>query len=91
MILDLNVEDVDMQHEKYYISVLGLFDMENRGNNSMATFVDRFNICEYLPGYLRNRETWDHLKGRRIQGRKLDRILRREYTITKGVDYFWNS
>ncbi len=80
-----------MQHEKYYISVLGLFDMEKSSQNSFATFLDKFDIAEYFPGYMRNRETWDHLKGKRIQGRKLDHILKRTYTITKGVDYFWSK
>lgn len=90
-ILDLNVENVDMIHEKYYISVLGLFDMEKSSQRSFATFIDKFNIAEYFPGYLRNRDTWDHLKGKRMQGRKLDHILKRTYTITKGVDYFWSK
>ena len=77
-------------HENY-LSVLGLFEFENRGGSaSTAAFVDRFYIREYFPGYLRNRDTWDHLLGRRIQGRKLDMILKKEYAITKGVDYFWN-
>lgn len=91
-ILDLNIEDVDMKHEKYYTSVLGLFDFENRGGSaSTAIFVDKFNVREYFPGYLRNKDTWDHLKGRLIQSRKLDKILKREYTVTKGVDYFWGK
>ncbi len=90
-ILDLHVENVDMKHEKYYISVLGLFDMEKSSQSSFATFLDKFHIAEYFPGYMRNRDTWDYLKGKRIQGRKLDHILKRKYTVTKGIDYFWNK
>lgn len=86
-ILDLNIENVDMQHEKYYLSVFGLFEFIDKD----AAFIDKFHVREYFPGYLRNKDTWDHLLGRRIQGRKLDYIIKKEYTITKGVDYFWNK
>lgn len=89
-ILDLDVEDVDMQHEKYYISVLGLFDMEKRSQGSLATFVDKFDIAKYFPGYMRNIETWNMLKGKCINGSRLDNILKRNYDVTKGIDFYWN-
>lgn len=89
-ILDLNIENVDMKHEMYYTSILGIFEMENRGSNSIAKFVDKFNVCEYFPGYLRNKFTWETLKGKYINGSRLVSIIRRDYDISKGIDYYWN-
>lgn len=89
-ILDLHVEDVDMQHEKYYISVFGLFNMEKRSRGSLATFLDKFDIAKYFPGYMRNVETWNTLKGKCIDGKRLDNILKRKYDVSRGVDFYWN-
>jgi hypothetical protein len=28
-----------------------------------TTFLDKYNICSYFPGYLRNKKIWENLKG----------------------------
>jgi len=44
---------------------LGLFDQnEFHGfnNNARIQFVDKFDIAQYFPGYIRNKEMWDYCK-----------------------------
>ncbi len=45
--------------------VVGLFEMNDfhgNNNNSRIQFVDKFNIAQYFPGYLRNKEMWKYCK-----------------------------
>lgn len=55
---------------------LGIFDE----NSQYRMFVDKFDICKYFPGYLRNKEMWDYLKESKaiLNNRKLDAILQRK-------------
>ena len=39
---------------------LGIFDLH--GNSDRTEFVDKFDICKYFPGYLRNKENWNSLR-----------------------------
>ncbi len=45
--------------------ILGIFYQNNfHGENKYARiqFVDKFNIAQYFPGYLKNKEMWDYCK-----------------------------
>jgi hypothetical protein len=61
-------------------SVLGIFDVicMKGSNNSIAIFIDRFNICHYLPDYLENIDTWNYLKESKmkINTRQFEAIVR---------------
>ena len=62
-ILSCTVESVHIR--TVYGVMLGLFHQnEFRGHNPNVRiqFVDKFNIAQYFPGYLRNKEMWDYCK-----------------------------
>ena len=45
--------------------ILGIFHQNDyNGNNKYARiqFIDKFNVAQYFPGYLRNKEMWDYCK-----------------------------
>jgi len=75
-LLDLDIEEDDKYHGRFNARYLGIFD-ENSQNR---IFVDKFDICKYFPGYIRNKEMWDFLKESKIKlnMRRLDAILRRK-------------
>lgn len=63
----------DIMNRKYnpsaksYASTLGIFDAEGGSSNySRTMFVDKFDICKLFPGYIRNKEVWDNLKGKNL-------------------------
>jgi hypothetical protein len=69
---------------KFYASVLGIFDVEGSTQNAITRFVDRPNICQYIPGYIRNKEMWDKLKGHNLNSRQFENIIK------SGIgNYFW--
>jgi len=82
-ILDMNYGE---RHGKQYASYLGIFDIDGRGN---IRFTDRFDVCKYFPGYLRNKDIWDNLKGHNINSRQFESIASKKIDMNKGVDYFW--
>ena len=51
----------------YYGITLGLFhqnDFHGQSEHARIQFVDKFNIAQYFPGYLRNKEMWDYCKSK---------------------------
>jgi len=57
------------EHKKHkqtiYLTILGLLYQNNFvGNSNLAQiqFIDKFNVAQYFPGYLRNKEMWDYCK-----------------------------
>lgn len=72
------------QYAKSYASALGIFDVEGGASNAITRFVNRFNVCQYFPGYLRNKAIWDRLKGHSINSRQFESIVK------NGIgNYFW--
>ena len=79
--LDMNIENMV---DKQYITHLGIFEIVgNRvyggqdGNN--MRFVDKFDICKYFPGYLRQEKHWLTYKGNEIVGETFRRMCRGDY------------
>jgi len=64
-------------HAKFNASSIGIFDVEGASNKNATTrFIDRFNICQYFPGYMRNKEMWDKLKNHSLNPRQFERIIK---------------
>lgn len=76
-ILWLKNYNCDNRHTKYHASLLGIFDIEGVTKNAITRFVDRTNICQYFPGYMRNKEKWDYLKesNMKLNSRQFDAIV----------------
>ena len=64
----LNMNCLDIKH-KQSILYLGIFDVVHSYGNckgNIINFIDKFDICKYFPGYLRNKEQWDGYKGNNL-------------------------
>ncbi len=62
-ILDCVIEEINKS--VMYTIELGLFyqnDFYAFNNNAQIQFTDKFNIAQYFPGYIRNKEMWDYCK-----------------------------
>jgi len=54
---------------------LGIFELvSSRGNRSVTKFVDKFDVCKYFPGYVRNKEIWNRYKNVNLLNDQLDYI-----------------
>lgn len=45
------------------------------GRNSHTKFIDKFNVCQYFPGYIRNKEIWNSLKNRTLIDAQLKSVF----------------
>jgi len=56
----------NVRYEKYWCTCnvwfcfIGVFDNISMNKNK---FVDKFDICQFFPGYLKHKEVWDRMKG----------------------------
>jgi len=75
--------------------ILGIFDIygNSRGNtcSSITKFVDRFDVCKYFPGYLRNKEMWDKLRGCNLNWRQFENVVTGKNDVIRGLDYYFND
>ena len=74
---------------RLYAKILGIFDTHGYTHKCITRFVDRFDICKYFPGYLRNEKVWSKLRGHGLNNRQLENIAK---NINNGItidDYFW--
>lgn len=88
MILDLKIKKLN-KRSKSLAKFIGIFYMEGKKDSAITRLVDRFDICQYFPGYLRNVDTWNNLKGHGLNNRQFDNIVMKGCDTTKGIDYFW--
>jgi uncharacterized FlaG/YvyC family protein len=72
---------------KSHASILGIIDLEGgskNGRNVATIFVNKSNVCQYFPGYIRNKEIWDKLKAHSLNHRQFENIVK------NGINnYFW--
>lgn len=68
---------------------LGIFELvSSHGNRSIMKFVDKFDICQYFPGYIRNKEMWDRYKNCNLSSGHINDLCRGMYKNVKSVgDY----
>ena len=64
--LDMRVLDIKSKG-KIPASDLGIFNIVDRSADVITMFLDKFDICKYFPGYIRNKEKWDYLKESRMK------------------------
>lgn len=76
--------------EKWHAKILGIFDIEgSAGYNCITTFVDRFEICKYIPSISKNEEMWNKLKGRNLNERQFKNVISGKSDVVNGIDYYW--
>lgn len=65
--LDCSFGNNDNQRIIYYFDILGLTEQIWGGQqNTIRQFTDKYDICQYFPGYIRNKDKWDYLKESRM-------------------------
>ena len=87
-ILDLSVDNISSS-SKHFLSILGIFDVKGIGPGSITRFVDTFDICKYFPGYMRNQEIWQQLKGLSLDHRQFSNVIMGKTDVIKGIEYYW--
>ncbi len=70
---------------------LGIFDVRGFTKDVITKFIDIFDICKYFPGYLRNKETWNKLKGLNLNNRQFDNIITGKNDVINGLDYYFKE
>ncbi len=61
--LILNMNNEYKQDSKTRCRYLGIFKVNgDRGNANTIQFIDKFNICQFFPGYVRHREEWNSIR-----------------------------
>lgn len=67
---------------------LGIFKLYGHGGYDNKTeFINESNICQYFPGYIRNNEKWESLKGTLFSDRQLKDIFWVKNTRSSLLDY----
>jgi len=69
------------KHNKNLLSVFGLLKITGASKGSVTVFEDEFGIAEYFPGYYRNKEFWDKLKGIPMTNSTLKKLINNEIQI----------
>ena len=66
-ILNMNYCNINHNHDKSNTIIFGIFDVVGIHKQAyLIRFVDKFDICKYFPGYIRNREQWNGYKGNNL-------------------------
>jgi hypothetical protein len=86
-LLDLSIENME-NVRKHPSSILGIFDNSGMGQGSITRFVDRFDICKYFPGYVRNQEIWQMLKGLNLNNRQFSNVIMGKTDVINGIEYY---
>ena len=71
---------------KYTAKILGIFDTSGKGSYVIAKFVDRFDICKYFPGYLKNKEIWEKSRRFNLNARQFENIVTGKTDVIRNFD-----
>lgn len=71
-------------------TIVGIFDIKGV-QNATIKFVDRFDICQYFPAYLRNKVIWDRLRGCSLNSRQFYNVTTGKSDVIHGIDHFWRE
>jgi len=84
----LNMKMVE-RRRLYEAGYLGIFELVNSGGNrSIMKFIDKFNICKYFPGYLKNKEVWDRYKNYNLSNNQMNDLCKGLYKNVKRLESF---
>ena len=82
--LDMNTDNPNDKLYAVHIKIfefIGNYASGTRGNH--AKFIDKFDICKYFPGYLRQEKHWLTYKGNEMDGRTFSNMCRGWYKNAK--------
>jgi len=67
---------------KNLLKILGLFEVKGIANGAVTSFKDTFEIANFFPGFLRNKNIWDNLRTYEISVETLRKIITKKIKIT---------
>ena len=75
--------------DKFNIQTIGIFDnLGTYGHGYLTKFVDRFDICKYFPGYIRNKKQWESYRDTNINHSTFTSIVNGSLKFSKTLmDY----
>ncbi len=73
-VLNMNAQLMNInsfKKNKRCMTIVGIFDntgtKSGRGGlSNLVRFIDKFDICKYFPGYIRNKNQWENYKGNNL-------------------------
>ncbi len=80
----LDVNNEYSHHAKAFGEYLGIFKMYGVSRNATIQFIDKFNICQYFPGYIRNKEIWNDTKEMSFTDKQLRDLFWTRKAIKEG-------
>lgn len=81
----LNMEMVE-RRRLFEAGYLEIFELVNSySNKSTMKFVDKFDICQYFPGYVRNKEIWNKYKNCNLLSDQLNALCNGKYKNVKEI------
>lgn len=78
-----------IDNAKVYARTLGIFDTEGYTQRCITRFIDRFDVCKYFQGFLRNEEIWSKLRSHGLNNRQFGNIIENANNGITINDYFW--
>ena len=91
-VLDRNGQSLQkkyLENAKYHAKILGIFESEGYTQKCITRFEDRFDICKYSPGFLKNEKTWTRLRGHKLNNRQFDNMTKNTNNGITIDNYFW--
>jgi len=88
MSLSMNIDKYD-RHVKYDLVFLGILEnVETYTKRNFVRLIDKFDICKYFPGYVRNKEQWNRYRNINIDSNTFEKIAVGNYRFEKSLmDY----
>lgn len=75
--------NIIMNRGQHSSVILGIFESEGNRTGNRITFVDKYNVVQYFPKYVRKKDKWDKCKNKWFSAKQLEGIIEGK------VDYFW--
>lgn len=71
---------------KYLLTILGLFEVKGKSRGAVTSFIDKFEIANFFPGYEKNKNIWNYLKTNEITVETLRNIITRKIDISNIIN-----
>jgi len=82
--LDMNTINPNDKLSAIYIKIFEFIETHSHGNRGYnIKLVDKFDICKYFPGYMRQEKHWLTYKGNEMDGRTFSNMCRGFYRNAK--------
>lgn len=71
---------------KFLLTILGLFEVKGESRGAVSSFIDKYEIANFFPGYEKNKNIWNHLRTNEITVETLRKIIIRKIDISNVIN-----